>query len=327
VTAGAAGAGASGGGGGASGLAGAGGAAGGPAGSLAGNDDGVGQGVRKTIVIDGANTAGEWGEDTLLIRDPAGDDARFLGSNWCAHETPWDCAALHAAWDDDNLYVGIQYVNVTDVIDPSNLASSEAMQLHEMELMQFVMFDTVVGGYSTGGDMWAREYAFAGPSHPDFQLYFRSSFLADPLHWGAWNGAAWGEQTDGQQTPALRGAAGEFFAGQTLPGVNPHSDDASPGDYSGVVVDYLTEGHQTTYDTFFELQVPLTLLGLPAEHLDSAVIGLLAAQGDSSAVDSVPNDPATSSTEGVSSGNSPLEWDAAIDADTFSVPFALVGTR
>ncbi len=58
----------------------------------AGNPDSVGYGARKTVTIDGANTADEWGDDTLLIRDPAADDARFLGANWTGHEPPWDYA-------------------------------------------------------------------------------------------------------------------------------------------------------------------------------------------------------------------------------------------
>jgi len=48
------------------------------------NADSVGYGARKSIAVDGSNTAGEWGTDTLLIRDPAADDARFLGWNWTA---------------------------------------------------------------------------------------------------------------------------------------------------------------------------------------------------------------------------------------------------
>ena len=306
-------------------VGGSGGSAGGSVGG--GNPEAVGTGVRKTIVIDGANTGGEWGDDTLLIRDPAADDARFLGPNWCAHEAPWDYVALHAAWDDDNLYIGIQFANVTDVVDPANLGSSEGSQIQGMDLIQFVAFDTVPGqGYSIGGDMWGKDQQFVGPNNPDFQLYFHSNFSQQGTYLGKWQGGALVQIVDGSQNAELRGDAGEFLVGSSLLGVDPHGDDASPGNYGPANVDYLAQGHSSSYDTFFELQIPLSLLDLTAQSLDHGAIAIFAANGDGSAVDSIPNDPATSSTPGVSASNSPLEWDPVADDDLYSVPFALVGT-
>ncbi len=308
------------------GMGGTGGVSGG-GGTGPGNPASVGYGARKTITIDGANTASEWGDDTLLIRDPAGDDARFLGTNWCAHEPPWDYAGLHAAWDDDYLYVGIQYVNITDVVDPSNLGSSEGSQIHGMDLVQFVVFDTAAGGgYSTGGDMWGKDHAFVGTDKPEFQLYFHSNFSQEGTYWGAWDGTKLVPTTDGLQEPDLTGKGGEFFVGATLPGVDPHVDDAAPGSWGGPSINYLSTGHSAQYDTFFELQIPLSLLNITADRLDTSTIGVFAANGDGSAVDSIPNDPATSSTPGTSQSNSPLEWSSVDDDDEYASPFAWVGT-
>jgi len=292
-----------------------------------GNPASVGYGARKTITIDGANTANEWGDDTLLIRDPAGDDARFLGTNWCAHEAPWDYAGLHAAWDDEFLYVGVQYVNITDVVDPANLGSSEGSQIHGMDLIQFVVFDTAAGGgYSTGGDMWGKDHAFVGTDKPEFQLYFHSNFSQEGTYWGAWDGTVLAPVTNGLQEPDLTGKGGEFFVGATLPGVDPHVDDANPGGWGGPSINYLSTGHSTQYDTFFELQIPLSLLNITADRLDTSTIGVFAANGDGSAVDSIPNDIATSSTPGTSQSNSPLEWSSVDDDDEYASPFAWVGT-
>jgi len=300
---------------------------GGGGGTGPGNPASVGYGTRKTITIDGANTGDEWGDDTLLIRDPACDDARFLGTNWSAHEAPWDYTALHAAWDDDFLYVGIQYVNVTDVVDPSNLGSSEGSQINGMDLIQFVAFDTVAGsGYSTGGDMWGKDHAFVGTDQPEYQLYFHSNFSQEGTYWGAWNGTTLEPTTDGLEEPALTGAGGEFFVGSTLPGVDPHADDSNPGEYGAPSINYLNSGHSSAYDTFFELQIPLSLLGVTSQRLDTSTIGLFAANGDGSAVDSIPNDFATSDTPGTSASNSPLEWSAVDDDDEYTSPFAWVGT-
>ena len=292
-----------------------------------GNPASSGYGARKTITIDGANTGDEWGDDTLLIRDPAADDARFLGDNWCAHEPPWDYASLHAAWDDDYLYIGIQYVNITDVVDPTNLGGSEASQLHGMDLVQFVAFNTIAGeGYGTGGDMWGKDHSFVGTDQAEFQLYFHSNFSQEGTYWGEWDGAALVPTVDGTQDPDLTGAGGEFFVGSTLPGVDPHADDSDPGQYGAPAINYLNQGHDTGYDTFFELQIPLDLLNIAADRLDTGTIGVFAANGDGSAVDSIPNDLATSSTPGVSASNSPLEWSDVDDDDEYTSPFAWVGT-
>lgn len=293
-----------------------------------GNPASVGTGARKTITIDGANTGGEWGADTLLLRDPAADDARFLGANWCAHEAPWDYAGLHAAWDDANLYLGIQYVNVTDVVDPSNLSGSNSMPIHTRALAQFVAFDTASGaGYGTGGDMWGNDHEFVGADRPDHQLYFRSDFSREGVYLGHWDGARWAVTTDGRLTPALRGAGARFSVdGAVRSGVEPHSDDGTPGRYA-TTVDYVALGHDARYDTFFELQVPLALLGLDAARLDHGAIGVFAGHGDGSGVDSVPDDPATRSTAGVSATNSPLEWSPTVDDDAYTAPFARVGRR
>lgn len=293
-----------------------------------GNPASVGTGARKTITIDGMNTGNEWGADTLLIRDPVADDARFLGTNWCAHEAPWDYAGLHAAWDDANLYIGIQYVNVTDVVDPSNLGSSNGSPIHALDLVQFVVFDTSSGaGYGTGGDMWGKDHTFVGADRPDYQLYFHSNFSQEGLYLGRWDGARWTASTNGRLTTALRGAGARFSVdGATRPGVDPHSDDSTPGRYA-TTVDYAARGHDARYDTFFELQIPLALLGLDAARLDRGTVGVFAGNGDGSGVDSVPDDPATRSTTGVSPSNSPLEWNPAVDDDAYAAPFALIGRR
>lgn len=298
------------------------------AGSMAGagNPDSVGRGVRRAIVIDGLNLGDEWGADTLLIRDPAADDARFLGENWSAHEAPWDYAGLHAAWDDTYLYIGIQYVNVTDVLDGSNFGSSEGSPIQVLDTIQFLVFDVIAGeGYSIGGDMWTKDQEFVGADLPDYQLYFHSNFSQEGTYLARWDGVALTQFTDGLLSPELVGAGGEFLADTQLLGVDPHGDDATPGDYGATVRDYLMEGHSAAYDTFFELQIPLALLGIDAARLDGGTIGVFAANGDGSAVDSVPNDPATSDTPGTSDSNSPLEWSASDDDDQYSVPFALVG--
>ncbi len=286
----------------------------------------IGFGKRKTITIDGKNTSDEWGADTLLVTDPAADDARFLGTNWCAHEGPIDYSSLHAAWDDENLYVGIQLVDVTDVIDSSNAGSAGGLDLVRADMIQFIAINTLAGaGYASGGDMWKKSQGFAGKELPDFQLYFHSNFSQEGTYMGKWMGAAWTPLTDGKKNKKLTGMGGHFYVGPTLMGVDPKSDDATPGQYTNTTVDYLKKGHDIKRDSFFELAIPLTLLDINASRLDTGNISIFCGHGEGNGVDSIPNDPATSSTPGISDSNSPLEWNANVDKDDYTSPFAWIG--
>ena len=175
--------------------------------------------------------------------------------------------------------------------------------------------------------MWGKDQEFTGVDRPDYQLYFHSNFSQEGTYLSRWNGTQLVQFVDGIADTSLTGAGGEFFAGTALPGVDPTADDGSPGDYGAASIDYIADrGHSTGYDTFFELQVPLALLEIDASRLDAGTIGVFAANGDGSAVDCIPNDPATSSTPGVSASNSPLEWDFAVDDDQYTSPFAWIGT-
>ncbi|MCB9652959.1 MAG: hypothetical protein H6729_02360 [Deltaproteobacteria bacterium] len=218
-------------------------------------------------------------------------------------------------------------MNVTDVLDPNNWPGSESLQIHRSDLPQFLAFNTVDGaGYSTGGDMWHKDQTFVGADKPDIQVYFNSNFYGPALYVGRWNGTAFINVADGGTARDLRGRAGEFYVGSELLGVDPASDDDRPGHYSFLLSDYLLRGHNPSLDTFFELQIPLRLLGIAPAQLDRGTIGLFVANGDGSAVDSIPDDPATRSTPGVSLANSPLEWNSSVDDDAYSVPFAWIGT-
>ncbi|MNY74162.1 hypothetical protein D3C86_2131240 [compost metagenome] len=56
--------------------------------------------------------------------------------------------------------------------------------------------------------------------------------------------------------------------------------------------------------------------------MEGVGIGVMLHQGEFSPVDSIPNDPATSDTPGVSESNSPKEWG---DIDLLTAPFARIG--
>ncbi|MNN48075.1 hypothetical protein D3C81_1625310 [compost metagenome] len=102
----------------------------------------------------------------------------------------------------------------------------------------------------------------------------------------------------------------------TLWGVKD-ADDAS--DISKLI-EFLSLGHDVNRDTFYEAKIPLSALGNP--DIENVGIGIMLHQGEFSPVDTLPNDPATSDTPGVSESNSPKEWG---DIDLLTVPFARIG--
>lgn len=140
--------------------------------------NGKGVGKNKTITIDGKNTSSEWTDDMLIATALAGDDPRTLGSSWSMHETPWNATHMWAAWDDSNLYVAWQYVDVTDIADPSNAGSSAGTRIFGMNLIQWLAFDTKSGA-GASIDMWGKNGGkpyWTGADKPETQIYLASNF-------------------------------------------------------------------------------------------------------------------------------------------------------
>ncbi|MMZ69001.1 hypothetical protein D1872_317560 [compost metagenome] len=86
------------------------------------------------------------------------------------------------------------------------------------------------------------------------------------------------------------------------------------------LIEFLSLGHDVNRDTFYEARIPLSELGNP--DLENVGIGVMLHQGEFSPMDTLPNDPATLDTIGVSESNSPLEW---ADIDLLTAPFARIG--
>jgi len=293
-----------------------------------------------TVSIDGS--AGEWTDDMLIAIDMANDDPRSLGNNWTMHETPWDTSHLWACWDDNNLYIAWQYVDVTDIIDPANAGSSAGTKVFQMNLIQFIVIDTKQNEGATL-DMWGKnggEPYWAGADKPEYQIYLASNFWqgfmsqavdnvfvvddADPTYYQKimQNPAQGSTVGTPVGTTGIEVAYGNLFAGNNLWGVGDVDDAlASPFD-SSKLRDFKAEGHDGGRDTFYEMKIPLSTLGLTRASLEANGIGIMLGQGEKSCMDTLPNDPATSDTGGVSDSNSPLEW---ADNDTLTVPFARIG--
>ena len=104
----------------------------------------TGVGTNKTI-----SSAADWTSAELIAQGVANDDANvFRGP----HEYPvYDDYALYGAWDDTNLYLGWQYVDVRDVTAPEQLgAGTMEAKPYNADMPQMLIFDLGTGNYSDG---------------------------------------------------------------------------------------------------------------------------------------------------------------------------------
>ena len=103
----------------------------------------------------------------LIAQGAANDDQRiFRGS----HEGPvYDDYALYGAWDDENLYIGWQYVNVTDVVDPAQgYPISDNGKPYNGDIPQILAFNLGTGNdcdgsLDTGGYVWGINVGYETP--------------------------------------------------------------------------------------------------------------------------------------------------------------------
>ena len=272
-----------------------------------------------TKTVDGTNN-GEWSTNNLIAIDLANDDPRSLGSNWTMHETPADLTHLWAAWDDNNLYLAYQFADITDVIDPSNYGSGDALG-NNQGILHFISIDTGAGGAVS--NMWAKNDKFTGSTLPDYQIAMRADLWAGASFISkAVNGRFAGDESRG--TNYLSAAE----AGIQIARLAGNAADSLWG--VGDVDNYLSNpnvalnnyiGHNKGRDTFYEISIPLARLGLTRATLEANGIGVFINTGSQSSLDTIPNDGATLNTPGVEVWNSSLEWS---DTDLFTSPFARI---
>lgn len=278
-------------------------------------------GKRETMAIDGSPAG--WTTNHLVAIDMANDDPRSLGSNWTMHEPPIDATHLWAAWDDDNLYLAWQFVDVTDIIDPANAGGAGSGKIGSNDgILQWLVLDTISGQGATA-DVWGKLNSWTGPNKPNYQIYLAGSLWQGYISRAVDGVFALDDGGVNYNTIAAAGivAAKSFTCGAgTLWGVD---DCDNRNDAGAPTRDFLTQGHSASRDSFYEMSIPLSYLGITAAQLDSgAGIGVMVGAGSTSSMDSLPHDETTVDLPGVESYNSSFEWG---DSDNFTSPFARIG--
>ena len=274
------------------------------------------------ITIDGSPA--EWTDSMIVALDMANDDPRSLGSNWTMHEAPVDLTHIWAAWDDNNLYLAWQYVDVTDVIDGANAGGAGSGKISNNDgILQWIAIDTLPAAGSDI-DVWGKNGGmpyWTGSTKPDYQLYLAGSLWQGYIS-RAVNGVfALDDGGINYMTTAAAGvthAKGDTYGDNELWGVGDTDDRFNGGSPDR---NFLAEGHDTSRDSFYEIAIPLSWLQITRAQLESNGIGVMIGGGSESALDTAPHSEATLDTPGVETYNSTFEWG---DVDSIDAPFARV---
>ena len=250
------------------------------------NATGVGQ--YKTI-----NSFSDWTEDMIIAQGVANDDARiFRGS----HEGPvYDTYALYGAWDDDNLYLMWQFVNVTDVVDPAQgYPISDNGKPWNGDIPQILAFsidpnksgdgsakstDSKTGVVNYSENVWDIRVNYE--TSVDTLMYFSSKpgvgqpaiFKVDDDGYFNYDTAV-GFNDAGVSFKYEDGFLGSEMIGiksNGWAGYKPEDLFNSSSDW----VNMLNEGHDTKQDTMYSMTIPLESIGIDREYIENNGIGVM----------------------------------------------------
>lgn len=109
-------------------------------------------GANKTI-----SGAADWGDDTLIAVSAANDDPRAYRGY---HEYPTDIYSLHAAWDDTNLYLMVEFPNLQNAETGSDFDASSYQFLPNGIAINTGKRKAGVGLMDEGGNPWNNKLTF-----------------------------------------------------------------------------------------------------------------------------------------------------------------------
>ncbi|WP_196001369.1 hypothetical protein [Clostridium sp. 1001271B_151109_B4] len=250
------------------------------------NATGVGQ--YKTI-----NSISDWTEDMIIAQGVANDDARiFRGS----HEGPvYDTYALYGAWDDNNLYLMWQFVNVTDVVDPAqNYPISDNGKPYNGDIPQILAFsigpnksgdgtikktDSKTGVVSYDENVWGVRVNYE--TKVDTLMYFSSKpGVGQPAIFKVEDDSCFNYDTAvGFKEAGVSFKYDNGFLGNTMLGIKDNGwagytpDDLY--DSASNWVNMLDEGHDTKQDTMYSMTIPLESLGIDRDYIQNNGIGVM----------------------------------------------------
>ncbi len=295
-------------------------------------------GVKKTIKIDG--DASDWSEDMKIAQSAAWD----VANHWKGgHENcVLDLTGLFAAWDDNNLYIGWQMVNTTDTWADreGDGPLSDGGRVLDVPLVVALSIKnappTMTGKVDNGKNIWDATGGFSFSGVNVDHLFYMSGKpgLGKPAMFTVADSN--GNTDYGSHCVDFKTAGIEYKMAETnickeIWGLNGSDSPEDVYSESADWVDFKTHkgkrAHKTSYDSFYEMSIPLSKLGITASQLTSTGIGamVVATRGES-AIDCIPFDAASM----LDNAKKSYSKDASTsmekeDADVISVPLASVG--
>ena len=291
-------------------------------------------GMSVTCVSTKSDSFADWSADMIIAQGAAYDDAKSFNGN---HEYPsYDSYALYATWDDTNLYLGWQFVYVNDIM--GNSGGNEAKPTNG-DIPQMLVFDVdstkaSIGTLATGKNLWyntnptgfnfnqslgvdkiAMFSSKGGVGQPslfsmgadgffDYTVANTKGFAAAGIVYGAVDGLlpaeVWGVQKSGYTPADLEGTTGW--------------------------VDFVAKGHAKTLDTFYEMKIPFSALGITRSDLETKGIGVMHVSiYGTSGVNSLPFDKTTLDNVMLPYSQDASSSNEKEDLDIFTEPLARIG--
>ena len=294
-------------------------------------------GKKASITIDG--DASDWSDDMLIAQGAAWD----VANHWKGgHENcVLDTYSLYGAWDDDNLYIGWQMVNTTDTWARSGDGPlSDGGRVLDVPLILALSIDnnsTKMSNKNTSGNpIWGQKMGLEFTTHVDRLLYMSGKpGLGKPAMFSAVDEEGNTNYTDGLvdfKTGGIEYKMATTCITDSIIGLNSSDDPKDCYNDGADWVDYKTfkgsEGaHDTKYDSFYEIKIPLDTLGIDSSYLTNNGIGamLVATRGES-ALDCIPHDPSMLDNVTGDYSADPSTSAEKDDVDNITVPFAKIGT-
>ena len=252
----------------------------------------VGFGKEKTISIDG--DISDWSSDMLIAQGVANDDPRVYRPN-SMYEMPIDLYAMYGAFDDNNLYLMVEFTNVQDIVAPSDdYPISQGYLYQTQNLPFFIAIDTGKGNRSTGAyiDDKGVEGASVWGSGLTWEQGF-TSFVATStnLSNGPWyypvdeSGRVNGINGLAKAQNGIKGASTLGILSSKVIGLNGAYGETSSScpryiydtfdSTTGVWVDFNELNHNTSkMDFSYEFSIPLTVLGITKNDIKSSGVGV-----------------------------------------------------
>ena len=258
-------------------------------------------GKEKTITIDG--TLSGWDLNMKIAQNIANNDPRVF-AHWSMHEIAMDDYALFAAYDDDNLYLMWEMINVSDVVASEDFPITQGnLWIYNLPIFIFISAKAGVGNGGImvgGGTIWNSGITLEEKVDTIIAISTNGSNGPFIYHYDESLGA-FPTETDDKYIDS--GITLKYFNGildTQVYGLKECGSDnrviAMDYDDSSNWIDFYSQtSHDKSKDMTYEMSIPLSKLGIDKNYIKSNGIGIIKVSTfGTSGMDSLPYDKSMS---------------------------------